>query len=124
MSAGTGVVTTVMFDTNDLDVSIDFWSAVLGLHVAHRDERYAYMAQMSEGGPRLAFQLVDEPRPGKNRLHLDVKVDDRKEFEQHVIELGGSVLNEVSGEPGYPEWTVMADPLGNEFCIYSLPNGD
>ncbi len=121
MTAGKGIVTTVMFDTNDLDVSIDFWSEVLGLHVAHRDATYAYMAQMSEGGPRLAFQLVPEPRPGKNRLHLDVRVDDRKEFEQRIVELGGSVLNEVAGEPGYPEWTVVADPLGNEFCIYSVP---
>ena len=60
MSAGIGVVTTVMFDTNDLDVSMDFWSEVLGLHVAHRDDTFAYMAQMSDGGPRLAFQLVNE----------------------------------------------------------------
>ena len=121
MSVGKGVVTAVMFDTNDLDVSIDFWSAVLDLHVAHRDERYAYMAELTDGGPRLAFQLVDEPRPGKNRLHLDIRVDDRKGFEQHLVSLGGTILGEVSGEPGYPAWTVVADPLGNEFCIYSTP---
>lgn len=124
MTGGDGVVTTVMFDTNDLDVSVGFWTEVLGLHVAHRDERYVYLAQMSEGGPRLAFQLVPEPKPGKNRLHLDVRVDDRKQFEQRILELGGSILNEVGGEPGYPEWTVVADPLGNEFCIYSVPSDD
>ena len=124
MSVGKGVVTAVMFDTNDLDKSIDFWGEILDIHVAHRDERYVYMAQLADGAPRLAFQLVDEPRPGKNRLHFDLMVDDRKEFERHVISLGGAVVNEVSGEPGYPEWTVMADPLGNEFCIYAAPKDD
>jgi predicted enzyme related to lactoylglutathione lyase len=116
-----GTVTTVMHDTADLDEAISFWTKVLGLEIAHRDEIYAYLGKLSENGPHLAFQKVPEPKEGKNRLHLDVKVPDRKAFEAYVISLGGSVIEEHD-HPGYPVWTIMADPQGNEFCIYEQPD--
>jgi hypothetical protein len=43
----------------------------------------------------------------KNRLHWDVG-GDVADFESR----GATVLDEQ------PRWTVMADPEGNEFCIF------
>jgi catechol 2,3-dioxygenase-like lactoylglutathione lyase family enzyme len=106
-----------MHDTTDLDEAVGFWTRILGMDVVHRDATYAYLSRFDEAGPRLAFQLVPESKVGKNRLHLDVKVPDRKGFEGLVVDLGGSVVHEQD-VPGYPTWTVMRDPQGNEFCIY------
>ncbi|MFF8288424.1 VOC family protein [Streptomyces sp. NPDC016309] len=68
-------------------------------------------------GRRLLFQRVPEPKTGKNRLHLDVHAaPGRRDAEVSRLEaLGASVLRHVK-EPG-GEWTVMADPEGNEFCV-------
>lgn len=112
-----GRVTAVMHDTADLDGVVGFWTAVLGLEVVHRDERYAYLGRLSPEGPHLAFQLVPEAKATKNRLHLDVRVQDRAAFAERVAGLGGRVIGEHQ-EGDYPAWTVMADPQGNEFCIY------
>ncbi len=112
-----GHITTVMHDTTDLDGAVAFWAEILGLEVRFRNDRYVYLSHLSEQGPHLAFQLVPEEKTVKNRLHFDIRVDDRPAFEDRVIGLGGRKIGEV-GEEGFPRWTVMADPQGNEFCIY------
>lgn len=116
----TGTVTAVMFDTHDLDGTVGFWQALLGLAAVHRTETYVYLEPMRPGGPHLAFQLVPEKKSVKNRLHLDIRVDDRAAAVEKVIELGGAVLREVE-ETGFPPWVMMRDPEGNEFCLYQ-PN--
>jgi predicted enzyme related to lactoylglutathione lyase len=121
MTERVGTVTTVMHDTADLDEAVGFWTRVLGLEVAYKDETYAYLGKLSDNGPHLAFQKVPEPKEGKNRLHLDIKVPDRNAFEAYVVSLGGSVIEEHD-HPGWPVWTIMADPQGNEFCIYEQPD--
>ena len=112
-----GHVSTVMHDTTDLDGAVAFWTQVLGLDVVFRNERYVYLSGLTGEGPHLAFQLVPEDKAVKNRLHLDIRVDSRPEFEAWVADLGGSKVTEV-GEEGFPHWSVMTDPQGNEFCIY------
>jgi len=113
----TGKVTTVMHDTDDLDGAVAFWTEILGLEVTFRNDDYCYLGPLSDGGPHLAFQKVPEAKAGKNRLHLDIQVPDRVTFAEWVIELGGKVIEEHD-HPGWPVWIVMADPQGNEFCIY------
>jgi predicted enzyme related to lactoylglutathione lyase len=119
------IVTTVMHDTGDLSGTPAFWQELLGLEVLYRDESYVYLSPMSDGGPHLAFQLVPEVKAGKNRLHLDLRVGDRDAFRSKVIGLGGSVVGEQPGKEGvFPSWTVLADPEGNEFCIYEAPQAE
>lgn len=55
----------------------------------------------------LVFVPVPEPKTVKNRIHWDVR-GDRDEF----LAAGASVLWEM------PRWTVLADPEGNEFCVF------
>ncbi|NNC74849.1 MAG: VOC family protein [Acidimicrobiia bacterium] len=110
-----------MLDTVDLETTTVFWSALLGLDVIHRDQRYVYLAKPGEGGLHLAFQLVPEEKVTKNRMHLDIEVPDREAFAERLVAMGGSVITE-NQEGELPVWNVMADPLGNEFCIYSRKN--
>lgn len=110
-------VTTIMVDTLDLDGTVRFWADFLDLKELHRTQTYVYLDRIVDGGPHLGFQLVGEPRPGKNRLHLDIQVSDRAAAAAEIVAAGGAVVGEVD-EPGFPMWTVMTDPAGNEFCIY------
>ena len=66
-----------------------------------------------EGVPGLpwdywVFNPVPEPKTVKNRVHWDVTgtVDE--------LERAGATALAV-----LPSWTVMADPEGNEFCVFS-----
>ncbi|MET0146274.1 MAG: VOC family protein [Ilumatobacteraceae bacterium] len=69
--------------------------------------------------PRLLFQVVDEPKTAKNRVHLDLQrgLDDtaRAAEVSRLEKLGATTLWE--GEQGPHRWTAMADPEGNEFCV-------
>lgn len=64
-------------------------------------------------GPRLWFQLVPEQKITKNRLHLDLRVNDRRAEAARLVSLGATV---VPSQPN-PDLTTMLDPEGNEFCL-------
>jgi Glyoxalase-like domain len=62
-------------------------------------------------GPILCFQQVPDRKYEANRVHLDISVADRRQEIQKVRALGGEVIRET------PEYTVMRDPEGNQFCL-------
>lgn len=79
-------------------------------------------------GPRVWFQQVPEPKAGKNRVHLDLKVSGgrgvpmklrTRRVDDTVEQLTGAgatvlrVLDEL--ETHYA--VVLQDPEGNEFCV-------
>lgn len=71
--------------------------------------------------PIMRFQRVPEPKLTKNRLHLDLSVEDLDEACARVEALGGRRIPEQAlTENGYI-WTVMQDPEGNEFCVGKSP---
>lgn len=61
-------------------------------------------------GPTVWFNRVPEPKRGKNRVHLDV-YGDADELAAH----GATVIDRQD------DWTVLADPEGNEFCVFASP---
>ncbi|MGP4110660.1 VOC family protein [Streptomyces sp. 4N509B] len=63
------------------------------------------------GGPRLWFQRVPEPKTGKNRLHLDLLTHNVEVEIARLTELGAKVLSR------HEQITILADPEGNEFCL-------
>lgn len=119
----------IVFDCANPASLARFWAAVLdGYDIAPYDEaelaRLAslgitdvaddptVLVESSSGGPRLWFQRVPEPKTTKNRVHLDVRADDRRAEVARLRSLGATVLDDrVDG------LTVMSDPEGNEFCI-------
>jgi len=80
-------------------------------------------------GPRIYFQKMQTPKPGKNRLHLDlnagggrkVPAEERKrrvdaEVER-ILSLGlGATKLRVSDDPD-SSFVAMLDPEGNEFDV-------
>ena len=91
---------------------------VISVQAKERIERYITEAEdagatvLVDGpGPSLCFQEMAERGAGKNRIHLDVTVADRRARVARLCALGGSLRREAGA------YTVMADPEGNTFCV-------
>lgn len=105
------------------------WEAFLKAMRVPKEEWSAASAIVDPDGkgPRIYFQKMDTPKPGKNRLHLDVNVgggpkiplpERRRRVDaeaRRVRGLGARRLRTESDSGEY--WIVMADPEDNEFCI-------
>ena len=105
----------VVVDCHDPGRLAGFWSQVLGVDVAYEWHQYVILKSGAAGHPALAFQKVPEPKAGKNRVHLDVAVDDLDTAQARVEALGGSFVVE-HGEDSVTV-RIMADPEGNELCL-------
>ena len=96
---------------------LPFWEAVLGY------ERFgdALIDPQSEG-PTVWFQQMDEPRPQRNRIHIDLYVpEDRARARvDAAIAAGGRIVYEDRA----PLWWTLADPEGNEVDVASWPDMD
>jgi predicted enzyme related to lactoylglutathione lyase len=96
-----------------------FWAGVFGTEIASidgEDARYVDLVP-TPPVPIIRLQRVDEPKTVKNRVHLDVAVDDIDAATEAIERLGGRrVDQEIRTEFSYA-WRVVADPEGNEFCL-------
>lgn len=81
-----------------------------GIHGPEDDP--TVLVEPRAGGPRLWCQLVPEPRIGKNRLHLDLVSPTPETEVDRLTALGASVLAR------HDDHWVLADPEGNEFCLF------
>jgi hypothetical protein len=68
-------------------------------------------------GRRLLFNRVPEPKAVKNRLHIDIHAgpEKREATVARLQEHGATLIRQVREQGG--EWSVLADPEGNEFCV-------
>ena len=109
-------------DAADHQAQADWWCRVLG---------YARRGALEPGeqrpidwpvpivdpagrGPLIWVNPVPEPKTVKNRLHIDGVGDT-----QEILKLGASLVRARGGDI---EWDVLADPEGNEFCVFAEQN--
>ena len=121
----------IVFDSAHPAATARFWAAALdGYAVAPYDEAElarlralgidgpeddpTVLVQPAGQGPRLWFQLVPERKRVKNRVHLDLRAIDVEAEVIHLTGLGASVLSR------HDDHTLLADPEGNEFCLFPL----
>jgi hypothetical protein len=114
----------ICFDCADPWAQAHWWAPVLGYRVrAHTADELSALRRQGiagpEGDPSIAvdpvdapgptfwFTLVPEPKRVKNRVHVDVygNVD-------ALVAHGALAVDRQD------RWTVMADPEGNEFCVF------
>lgn len=113
----------LVIDAADPERLAPFWCGLLAVSVDTTigDGEFLVLSP-TQDGLTVGFQRVSEPKAGKNRLHLDLVVDDLDEATAEIEKLGGRWL-----EPGKTRelegfwWRCMADPEGNEFDIDVLP---
>jgi catechol 2,3-dioxygenase-like lactoylglutathione lyase family enzyme len=95
-----------------------FWSNVLGWPLVwDQDEETAIRSP--HGGPKITWGGPPlDPRTGKKRLHFDLASPasgDQQAEVDRLIALGAVRVDIGQGEV---DWVVLADPDGNEFCVY------
>ena len=110
----------LVVDCHDPEKLARFWCEVLGYRELSREDGEIEIGpEAGFGGPAptLVFGRVEDPTPGKLRLHIDVSPTDRDQDAelQRLLALG-AVPADV-GQTGEEEWRVLADPEGNEFCL-------
>jgi 4a-hydroxytetrahydrobiopterin dehydratase len=119
-TADPGEVQTVQIALDALvhpDV-MPFWRAVLDYEQAGDED----VVDPRRGGPAVWFQQMKEPRPQRNRIHVDICVAP-EQLEARVaagVAAGGRIVND-KGAPMY--WT-LADPEGNEVDLTSMAHRD
>ena len=62
----------------------------------------------------LFFGPVADGKERKNRLHLDLRPANQEAEVERLVDMGARHVDIGQGDV---EWTVLADPEGNEFCV-------
>ena len=106
-------------DCLDLERMARFWQDAAGLVVEGVIEG-RYVALRGHG-VALTLQRVDEPKTVKNRMHLDLLVEDLDEEVRRIESLGATRLTPAPRHEFDQTWYVLADPEGNEFCVARDP---
>jgi predicted enzyme related to lactoylglutathione lyase len=112
-------ILNVTFDCASPGSVARFWAAATGWTLHEQNlpsgpEEYS-VEPPAEGGMRLYFVGVPEPKVVKNRIHLDVIPPGGQHQEiARLVELGATVIGD---QPAGVSWVILADPEGNEFCL-------
>ena len=115
---GTLTVLEIAIDAMDIDAVRPFWDAVLGWDVIARDD----VQDPLRIGPAVWFQQMDEPRPQRNRIHIDVTVahDEAEGRIERALAAGGHLVSDSRA----PAFWILADPEGNEACVCTWQGRD
>ncbi len=113
----------IVVDSADPEAAARWWAERYGVEPMNVDRQgnptpfwwIAGAPGFPTAGPFFAmvFAPVPEPKTVKNRLHWDVYGDP-----EDFIAAGATKLWEVPGRTRPIAWTVLADPEGNEFCVF------
>jgi hypothetical protein len=105
-------------DANDHQRMADWWCRALG-YVRRSDDRPVDwpvpIVDPAGAGPLMWIVPVPEVKTVKNRVHIDV-YGDTDEF----VALGATLLRRRDDVER--SWDVLADPEGNEFCVFTPPS--
>jgi len=110
----------VDYDARDPQAIASFWEQALGWRRTYDNPEEVVLEPPAGSAldglvPDLLFLKVPEGKTVKNRLHLDLRPDDR-DTEVARLEALGATRVDV-GQKGTESWVVLADPEGNEFCV-------
>ncbi|MFF4170644.1 VOC family protein [Streptomyces sp. NPDC001744] len=109
-------VQEIVFDCADPAALVRFWAGLLGGTPVDRSGDWSFVDP--PGSARLAFQRVPEGKAVKNRVHLDLRVEEPVRAAEEALPLGavrvGDPVTDAQGT-----FQVMRDPEGNEFCFVS-----
>ena len=110
-----------VIDVDDLDTGVAFWSAALDAEeepLGDDSSRVYRRLRLPDSSVRILLQRTDDPKTGKERMHLDLETDD-VEAEVQRLEALGARRWDHQQERGYDFW-VLRDPWANEFCVLQV----
>jgi predicted enzyme related to lactoylglutathione lyase len=114
---------SLVIDCRDPEALARFWQSLVGGEIdsATKSSTWVSLKSLSSLG-YLGFQRVPEPKQVKNRVHIDLIVDDLVSSRDSAVASGAIVVGGIVEEP-IAHFQVMQDPEGNEFCFVRYTNG-
>ncbi len=113
---GIGHLSKIYLDVSDLKLSGAFWAELLGLKPSapRQDPMGGWFLDLrdDDGLVKFVLQKVSEQHTVKNRMHVDIDVDDLANAIARTEFAGGRLVRSMPSG-----FAVMADPDGNEFCL-------
>lgn len=106
----------IVVDCHEPKTLVRFWAQLLGSDPVDRDRGWSHVEL--PGLAQLAFQPVPESKAAKNRLHLDLAVEDIGVAATEAVGLGAARLGDTATDD-QGSFQAMVDPEGNEFCFVS-----
>ncbi|MBB1514774.1 4a-hydroxytetrahydrobiopterin dehydratase [Tessaracoccus sp. MC1679] len=108
----------IAIDALDIPVVLPFWRAITG----YADDGPEALADPLLIGPPIWFQQMDEPRPQRNRIHIDLTLphDEVRTRLDRALAAGGTLLSDAAA----PSFWVLSDPEGNEVCLCTWQGRD
>jgi len=109
-------IASITFDSTDPEPLAAWWAERFGAEITANMEGFFLIVAGGTLPTQLAFQKVDDPTPGKNKVHLDIHTDDDLDTEvTRWTDAGATSLGKRNAGDFY--WVTLTDPDGNEFCI-------
>jgi hypothetical protein len=114
-------IDTVTIDARDPQSLARWWAEALAYDVVEEEpDEIAVCPPGGAAGTTLLFVDSADAKTVKNRIHLDLRPDDRDAEVDRLVAMGARHVD--IGQTGEETWVVLADPEGNELCILrSLP---
>jgi len=111
----------VFIDCVDLEGMTAFWCEALELEPVWTGPSGGLLLVARDASDRrLGLMPCRSEKPGKNRVHFDLRPDNQASEVRRLEALGARRVD--IGQVDVP-WVVMADPEGNEFCVLRPPPG-
>ncbi|MFD0558828.1 hypothetical protein FB566_4784 [Stackebrandtia endophytica] len=103
-------IVNITMNTPDPQRLADWWVTALNGEITQNHGDFIFTRS---GGTGLAFQRADAVEP--NKIHFDLMAENRESEVDRLVSLGARRVADREA-PGI-QWTVLADPDGNEFCV-------
>lgn len=114
---GRGPIASVTLDAADPVALGAFYRDALGLAMDVHHDGWVTLRRRDGELPDIDLVAHDDPKQGKNRVHLDLAPmpgDSQRSEVNRLLDLGADHVDIGQGDQ---TWVVLADPEGNEFCV-------
>ena len=103
----------IQIDTSDPERLAAFWKLILGVEIEGRlgsPPQFVNLHKQYPDAPNVSFQRVPEPKVVKNRVHMDIVVDD--------VEIATSLIVQLeAGEVGLMRTSMNTATAGGRWLI-------
>lgn len=108
-------IATLTVDCHDPAPLARWWAEALGWEITFEESDEIAVGPGGGAVPEMLFLKNPDDKVVKNRLHLDLRPDDRDAQVERLERMGARRID--IGQGPDVTWVVMADPEGNEFCV-------
>jgi catechol 2,3-dioxygenase-like lactoylglutathione lyase family enzyme len=111
-------IATVVVNVSDMGRAVAFWCAALGYRTREErpDPEFTMLVDTYGHGVSVSLQRTDHSPREPVRLHLDLYTREQDRHVDRLLALGASRVADWPYPPD-PDFVVLRDPDGNEFCV-------